>query len=59
MLATLTSEFEITNNQLDFKPYKQFEPSHFLGLFSVKEETSAELVWNDATRKELQEVLVR
>lgn len=59
ILSTLQCEFEITNNMLDFKPYKQFEPSHFLGLFSVQEVKSAELVWNDETRKELQEVIIR
>jgi hypothetical protein len=59
MLLTLLQEFEITNNALDFKPYKQFEPSRFLGLFAIQEEKSAELVWNNQTRTELQEVLGR
>ena len=52
---TLLSQFLITNNELIFA---NFEPRRFLMQFSVREEASPELVWNNETRLELYNVLV-
>ena len=52
---TLLSEFIIKNNELVFP--NQFNPKIFLRQFAVLNETSSELVWNNETRTELQEVL--
>lgn len=44
---TLISQFIITNNELVFAHY---DPRRFLLQFSIKEEASPELVWNNETR---------
>lgn len=50
----MLSQFVITNNELVFA---NFEPRRFLLQFSVKEEASPELVWNNETRQELYNIL--